>query len=247
MRMVCKYQGGNSVKQDPINDYYTQRIKEMRQKAIHNMNTREFPMVFYSTDPAAYQELLDINLQEQQGYGDHIDPRYWESMRCSPEEAKAKAQEKEKEEAYDRLDAGLRYELIKHQQANHVPVPTGATCLYTVTDSYGRGVPGNLTWLRTYQDKGFRKLADDEELEEGDILQLGPDKEHPLHAVMFLKYLDPIDEDNQVILGRYSDGGYTPEALKTVDWIFIPSKHNAFRFVGNSADSARWAKEYKIK
>ena len=250
MKIIKKLQKGKPINKKDLDEYYTERINDRRKGAVYNMNTREFPMVFYSTNPAAYLSLLNNNLKEQDLYYKHMDARHWISLGYSPEEAKMMAQINSKDEAEQRLNLGLDYALIKQQQDNNIPVPDGATCLYTVTDSYGsdRGVPGNLTWLATYRDKGFRKLADDEELEEADILQLGPSKNNPSHAVMFLKYLEPVEDvKGYEILGRYSDGGYTPAALKTTNWLFIPSKHNAFRFVGTAADSLRWLEDYKSK
>ena len=250
MKLVKKLQKGKPINKKDLDDYYTQRINAAIKEAIDVMNTREYPRVFYSTNPEAYRGLLSGNLKEQANEQQLMDINYWLEEGKDLQEAKALAKEAAYEYAAKRIDLGLNYEMLKYSQENGIPVPDGATCLYTVTDSYGtdRAIPGNLTWLNVYKDKGFRRLRDDEPLEQGDILQLGQSKNSPTHAVMFLDYLEPAEDvDGGEILGRYSSGGYNKEALNTTNWLFIPSKHNAFRFVGTSADSLRWLEDYKSK
>jgi len=91
MKIIKKLQKGKPINKKDLDEYYTERINDRRKGAVYNMNTREFPMVFYSTNPAAYLSLLNNNLKEQDLYYKHMDARHWISLGYSPEEAKMMA------------------------------------------------------------------------------------------------------------------------------------------------------------
>ena len=135
------------------------------------------------------------------------------------------------------------------------PKTSGATCINTVTGYYDRNETWNERFAKqTHGELGFRKISD-KEIEPGDIVQFGEaiqnhntgewEIQNPGHALMAnTKY--NADSSNMRWNGSNGDSGEGAVRINSIypsDWETM----QAYRFVGNKADSLQWKKEYREK
>ena len=110
------------------------------------------------------------------------------------------------------------------------------TCITTVTDKYGRIVPGNLTFKRNYRKFGFDKVPKNER-RIGDIVQVS----YPRHAAL----LTGFDQNGKMLIDQ-SDGHDTIyHNVNYYDTDLYGDDLTYYRFVGNDADNKSWENTYK--
>ena len=241
-----------------LQDYIAQRIQDTRDSAANVMNTREYPKVYFNSSPDYINKYINDTKTAIRGNENLIAGEYQKLYR-----GQAKGAEKYSYDAIERARKnieGWRNNIdlvLKYGKA-----PEGATCIFTVTDSYGnkRAVPGNMSWLAKgksgrpiYEEKGFKLLKSAEPIQ-GDIIQMvtpvvseGSTTLAPVHAYMYMGESEEGDKNygEYLVKGSYSNGDFGKDAMRRNSPIWYnPSIDNLFRFVGNAADSARWTKEY---
>lgn len=120
----------------------------------------------------------------------------------------------------------------------------GFTCINTVTGYYDRPETWNVRFAKQHEQKGFKKIPYSE-IAPGDIVQFKNSDNNPTHALMANTAYTPNSSDM-----RYngSNGQSGKEALRInakypTEW----DKVDAYRYVGNKADSLQWKKEYREK
>lgn len=120
----------------------------------------------------------------------------------------------------------------------------GFTCINTVTGYYDRPETWNVRFAKQHEQKGFKKIPYSE-IAPGDIVQFKNSDNNPTHALMANTAYTPNSSDM-----RYngSNGQSGKEALRInakypTEW----DKVDAYRYVGNKADSLQWRKEYREK
>lgn len=262
MKLIEKCQPGSILnkqnirnKRMSLQDYITQRIQDKRDSAMVAMDNKITSVPIEKRVPKEHEvemaeeilfnarrqaDLNYINLlnaynsNEQSSLIDAYKKNYLDSQ------ARVKIAEKRLNAAQDSKD-------------EYITVSGGPNCLYTYTDNYGkdRRVSGNQTWLTrgksgkyVYEEKGFKKLPKDAVLQPSDLVQTVQGM--PIHAVMFNGYQNNNTQDeDQVIDASYSNGTVGDNSMRhQVKYPYHPGRDNAFRFVGNAADSARWTREY---
>ena len=120
----------------------------------------------------------------------------------------------------------------------------GFTCINTVTSYYDRPETWNVRFAKQHEQKGFKKIPYSE-IAPGDIVQFKNSDNNPTHALMANTAYTPNSSDM-----RYngSNGQSGKEALRInakypTEWDEV----DAYRYVGNKADSLQWKKEYREK
>lgn len=147
--------------------------------------------------------------------------------------------------------AAAHLEYCKTRKDN--PKAPGTTCINTVSGYYGRNETWNERFARiTHGELGFKKISD-KEIEPGDIVQFGEavhdpttgewKVQNPRHALMSNTNYDA---DSTNMRWNGSDGG-TGEKAKRINSIYPMDWESAqaYRFVGNKADSLQWKKDYR--
>ena len=250
MRIIKKYETPDG----PINqnislqDYIAQKIQEVRDSAVNVMNTRKYPRVFFNSSPEYIAKYIDENQHQ-------IEVERSKMAKVYQDLSKG-LYEGQEEIAYDLIrDSKKKMEDYRHNVdlvCKHNKAPQGASCLFTVTDSYGkeRAVPGNLTWLAKgksgrpiYEEKGFKLVKLGDNPIQGDIIQLINSDGTPQHAIMYMSEAENSQdwEEGHFVKATYSNGDYGKEAIRRNENMpYWPKHDNLFRFVGNAADSARW-------
>lgn len=118
------------------------------------------------------------------------------------------------------------------------------TCVSTVTDAYGRTIPGNITFKNNAGKLGFVRINPNQR-DHGDIVQLVDKNNKPFHAGIITGF----GPRGMVI--DHSDGGINSEAMfHDVDyWDDELNNVNKdyYRYIGTSKEQKQWVKDFYEK
>lgn len=227
------YAGGGRIlgpggEKETREEYIAGRVKETIKNALHKSRTRTA-----SRRPQGMQEDQEAAARKalQNAEGLRFSAKQIAGMRMPTDV------DQHKRLMYLRM-AQQQEQDARDYAANKKLVEAESDCIYTATDSYGEQylVPGNKTFLANPQKYGFTRIKTNE-VQPGDIVQMTNVHGDPSHAMIFDGY-----DENGTMRYNYSPGiGGRPYVHHGKN-PFAPTY--AYRFVGTSADSARWTAEY---
>ena len=127
----------------------------------------------------------------------------------------------------------------------------GLSCMYTALANYPnevtnvpegkktRRIASNKEFYSKYQDLGWRKLKNSEEILPGDLVQAFESFPNaPYHALIYNG-----KNDENIDTYNYAGGGKNYNTNST--YLNKPFPHHAYRYVGTQNDIDRWKKEYR--
>lgn len=231
------------------NEYITQKLKELRTKALKTSLQRTLPAIpkggrednlartrklKYDAEIAKYDMASDLYK-----HGKYI-PSQFDNYSISgvrqvdPERLRIAALRRVSE---------LENEATLYEKG--VKCAPGASCIYTATDNYGKQYREASNRRFESNHDGFLRIPVSD-VEPGDIVQ-SKNNGIPVHGMVFDSF-----DSNGTPRFNYSRGGQDStnivrKGFYTEKGKFNDDNFNAFRFVGTPADSLKWVAEYKQK
>lgn len=225
--------GGNTVE-----DYITQQIQNVREKAYQNSLSRTMPRV-------PYQGGQKNTISKEQFEADKIAKQtsLQQQLDSLPKQLNPATGQYSTSLMYKHVEDALTKQLAEVNASAYQDTNNGAilpSCIYTATDNYGEQYlqPSTVVFMQQAGKNGFREIPIGD-VKKGDIVIRSKNGQN--HGMLF----DGYDAQGRRLY-NHSNGGHTAEAIrKHAKYPATDDMLRAYEFVGTAKDSARWISEYE--